>query len=275
MKYQESEVFFIENRNLHNAPDQYKGMMCAIHYPARGRSSAHWSLCYCWKFLVDRDCLQVFQWIGPTRPNPRRNGTGYVPHFFCGPIAHFTDHFQPKCIKTSGCTLHFLNQIHGQRPGGPPYSYDRVNVIDGCFQCNPDGPDWIVLPVDAKRYFPGEETLSAFWFPKKYMESSPHRLPSHFSLPQSRLEGSPTPCRRLVIENYSLPLNRKYSDRRRRHRTSRMEAWMAPPKFVTFHSDAILYQVVFVEDTPRRLEIDPVMDKGFISIPFFVDIPIE
>jgi hypothetical protein len=54
-----------------------------------------------------------------------------------------------------------------------------------------------------------------------------------------------------------------------------MHAWMAPPKFVTLDTDDAPYEVVFVEDGPCRLEIDPVKDRNVVSIPFFVDICLE
>jgi hypothetical protein len=267
---QESEVFFLECRNLQKVPDQCKGLLCAL----RGAGS-QWRLCYCWKFLVDRDCLQVFQWVGPTAPNPRTNDTGYVPSFCLGPIKNFREHFEPKSIKASSCTLLFLNQIHGERPGGHPYTFDRVNVIDGRFQCDPNGPDLIVLPVNSKVHFPDEDTLLACTFRRNYMQSIPSSSPKHFCLPPSCPQGDLVDPRRQAFENQGLPKDRKYHVSQKRNRTSRMHALMAPPKFVTLDTDDAPYEVVFVEDAPCRLEIDPVKDRNVVSIPFFVDICLE
>ena len=76
-KYNDALVFFMECRNLHALPSQNKGVVCAINLKCKKSGFFNWRLCIIWKIVPSKNCLQVFQWIGSTRPAK----TGYVPDF--------------------------------------------------------------------------------------------------------------------------------------------------------------------------------------------------
>ena len=101
-EYNGASVFYMECRNLHILQSQFKGVCCAVLFGHR------WHLCYCWKFLPTRDCLQLFQWVGPTREEG-------VPSFYSDieNTHNFRQHFKAINVRASQVSFYFLNQVSG------------------------------------------------------------------------------------------------------------------------------------------------------------------
>lgn len=139
-----TQVFYIEFRNLHLVPSQMKGLCCAVYLRDKMSHLLQYRLCYCWKYVPERNCLQAFVWTGPTMLG------SLVPEFFDTSRAIFHHHFQFVTLDSSLNPVIFLNQVFGPRFDHMPYSYHHLNLIDGCFQCNPSMPDCIYFPSDSK-----------------------------------------------------------------------------------------------------------------------------
>ena len=143
-QYNKASVFFVESRNLHTLPPQFKGVLCAIYMGSTMRKSStqnppRWRLCIVWKIIPERDSLQVFVWKGPTRP-AEEGGGGAVPAFFYAfrefgytTNQAFNQHFIFTTVQGDGKRIVFLNQVNGEKPGHKPYTFCHLNRRDGCF----------------------------------------------------------------------------------------------------------------------------------------------
>jgi len=263
--YHEAGVFFLESRNLHMLPQQLKGALCAVLLKNKRRGTQasmkqpRWRLCYCWKFRPDNDCLQGFIWKGPTaQPSKTASSTGHVPLYFSCDInaLPFSTHFEYRSLLASTVPLVFLNQVYGVRHDRRPFSFPNINQKDDCFQSNPNGPDTILLPHIATR-IAGEHDISTV---HKFM-----------SLPKTPYCFEPSPSRSDWSAYRLAPIHPTISipKTKRRHRRKQGPAWTAPPTIDTFHETEMIYDVVYVEDTTKRLHIDASKDRtSTVAMPF-------
>ena len=259
--YHEAGVFFLESRNLHMTPPQLKGSLCAVllknknHGTQASLKQPWWRLCYCWKFLPDNDCLEVFLWKGPTSPPSKTNpSTGCVPLYFSCVMneVSFSTHFEFRRLLASKVPLLFLNQVFGVTPDRQPFSFPNINPKDGCFQCNPNGPDKLLLPHIATK-IAGEHAISAV-----------HQFPP---VPKTKYRFEPNPFQSDWTAYRREPVHPIICrlETRKRHRPKQFPAWTAPPTIETFHEKDQVYDVVYVEDTSRRLHTN---HPGTVAMPF-------
>ena len=250
-EFNRASVFFMECRNLHMLQSQFKGVCCAVLLGHR------WHLCYCWKFLPDRDCLQLFQWVGPT-------GEESIPTYFYDveKTQHFQQHFKAINVRASQVSLIFLNQVSGQLPGFRRLLFDNINVKDGHFQSSTSPPDWLLLPQVAKDNLIEVKYSS---FPPDYLTTVSTRYPFH------RQSSRPT----LTWSKYRLPVvvpvfpdqRRKKKIRSHPSKSIKLPSWAMPPRIGTFHGSDIKYNVVYVQDCAARIRVEK-RDLNTIAMPF-------
>jgi hypothetical protein len=137
-----ASTFFIESRNLHHVPSEFKGSCCAVLWSdASSSPRPKWRLCYVWKVDAERDCMQVFIWRGCLNSHAADSA---VPTFFSHSafdLDGLRQHFKFASLRSSEQQVVFLNQVAGFRPFGQACLFSAVNVVDGRFQCNVEGPD--------------------------------------------------------------------------------------------------------------------------------------
>jgi hypothetical protein len=254
-----ASIFFIESRNLHHVPSQFKGTCCAVLLSDASSSlRPKWRLCYVWKVDAERDCMQVFIWRGCLNSHTADSA---VPTFF----SHSTfdldglrQHFKFASLRSSEQQVVFLNQVAGFRPFGQASLFSAVNVVDGRFQCNVEGPDVWTFPPEAKSIAQSilptfrpdflTSALSHFDFSdagRKEYDWGPFRPPSVLPL---------------------LPMDRKS----KKHRPMKSPSWTSPPKVFTFSGGALCYNLVYVEDTSCRLPPQQASNRGLVAMPILV-----
>jgi hypothetical protein len=255
--FHHATVFFIECRNLHKVPSQLKGVCCALRLLDKKTRLLQYRLCYIWRYTPDRNCLQAFVWKGRT--------TGLVPDFFrleggAGALSVsstlFSEHFHFVTLNSSLNDVVFLNQVHGPRSGLTRYSlYDSINPIDRCFQCSPEKPDVM--------YFPSTHAWSTKHIPDTYPHGFTTRALTHYD-PQIPSTSAPdwSAYKRRVL----LPVIPEDRSRQKRHHPKHKPAWTAPAAIFTL-DDEIPIQVVYVQDSDRRLNVDS-KHKKLIAMPY-------
>ena len=266
--YDNASVFFLESRNLHKVASQMKGVCCAVLVKNQKQATRRkpimaprWRLAYCWKFLPESDCLQVFMWKGPTVPDAAHS---HVPAFFYGDKgsflatkSDFETHFEYRSLQASTVPHIFLNQVNGFRPGGFACRFSNINEQDGCFQCNPAGPDSLILPPTAPDFLPSNNHPENYLeVPKKqFTVDAKHGRPPSYDWTAYKVAP--------VYPHITPPSSKK----RKYHRKKR-PAWTPPPTIPMFHGKDVTYRVVYVEDSLQRLKVDHPKSYPKVAMPF-------
>jgi hypothetical protein len=258
-EYGHASVFFIESRNLHRVPSQFKGSCCAVLLTsAKNRKVPKWRLCYIWKVDTACDCMQVFVWKGCLNSHMADSAVPTLFSKFTLDLPGLQSHFLFASLRSSEQHVVFLNQVAGCRPGGDDYTFSCVNADDGCFQCNVQGPDVLTFPPSAKSLAkPPPKSYVADFLTRartlyQFMNAGPkaydwgmYRLPSVLPiLPDCRVN--------------------------QKHRPKKAPSWTAPPNVFTFSGLEHSYDVVYVEDTSHRLPCTKALEKGLVAMPIIV-----
>jgi hypothetical protein len=171
-------------------------------------------------------------------------------------------HFKFAALRSSEQQVVFLNQVAGFWPFGQASLFSAVNVVDGRFQCNLEGPDVWTFPPEAKSI--AQSILPAFR--PDFLTSAS----SHFDFSDAgRKECDWGPFRPPSVPPL-LPVDRKSE----KHRHMKSPPWTSPPKVFVFSGGALCYNLVYVEDTSRRLP-PQASDRGLVAMPILVATPEE
>jgi hypothetical protein len=282
IQYQHAVVFFLESRNLHTIPSQMKGALCAVMLKENETDKLRWRLCICWKYWQEQDCLQIFVWKGVTKPAPF-GISGFYPDFFwaqpdrSAPTDEatkaanlqtdrlaFSKMFFPKLIRGSYEKFVFLNQVQGcLRPieyQGHDQSHKiirKTNKNDGCYECNPNGPDYHLLPQFASEMSHPPTAL----FPQNYWTVSQSVLASYLNSGKTSDE-----YKRTVEEPNLEPIETRA--KKEGYHNKKHPPWTAPAVGFCFEGKDLEFETVYVEDTLQRMHKNPSRQSNVVAIPF-------
>jgi hypothetical protein len=282
IRFQNAVLFFMESRNLHTIKSQMKGAVCAVKLREFDTDTLRWRLCICWKYWQEQDCLQIFVWKGKTRPAPY-GLTGFYPDFYWGqpfrPASTdavtqasnlqtdrlaFSEQFFPKLIRGSYEQFVFLNQVQGCLPplkdAGPDQNHKHIRVTnknDGCFECNPQGPDLHILPQFASEISHVPTTR----FPDHYWTISQSQ-PTFYS----HSGKTPIEYKRIVEEPNLQPA--KPRPKKEGYHNKKHPPWTAPAFGFSFEGKDLEFETVYVEDTLQRMFKNPSRQSDMVAIPF-------
>ena len=141
---------------------------------------------------------------------------------------------------------------------------DCVNEDDHCFQCDPNGPNFITIPrklLDPNIQLKKEVGPA---FPKLF-NSKPRMRFTHAMPPKPDMAFLQY---RRTVKKPNLKWNRKKEKRAKTYNalTTNESKWVDPPKAFSFQREDMRFQTVYVEDSPRRLLVESA-NHELIGIP--------
>ena len=266
--YNNATAFFIESRNVRQVPARLDGVLCAVFLSCynveRKKSMWCWRLCLIHRYVHERDCLQLLVWSGDTCDG--------VPRFFHfdsydGPRSQsYISQFYYKQVVSQHHTVVFLNQVSGIFLQPNKTMADCVNKDDDCFQCDPNGPDYIIIP--RKRLGPDIELTKDIGSAFPQLFNTKPRVPfTHASPPKADI---PFIEYRRLIKKPDVEFNRRKYPRQKRCKAIPVDddgaQWVDPPQGFSFQRKDMHFTTVYVEDSPGRLLVEPA-DHDLVGIP--------
>ena len=140
----EKRTIFIENRNLHRLPQVCRGVLISVVFEGHHNIA---SIC-----CLTSNKFSVYLWKKRMLYCNRLNC--WCPDFCLvtyNQIRCFNNY--ETILDINNCDILFLNQISGYKNNTILMSNYSIDLVDGCYQASPDGPDILSVVLSNKIQF--------------------------------------------------------------------------------------------------------------------------